>query len=229
MLNTETLAPNTLSFAARPLGELAREIPGSTAVFRQHRLDFCCGGDSTLEAAASAKQLDVQAIERELAALNVQTPPDTARDADALIDLVVTRFHDGHRRDLPELIALATKVERVHASHPDVPAGLATLLRTLLDELQAHMQKEEQILFPMMRRNPSGFLAPPIARMREEHDGHGQMLQRIQDLTHDLRLPTEACNTWRALYAGLDHFTAEFMQHVHTENNILFPQFEGRG
>ncbi|MHB1670348.1 MAG: iron-sulfur cluster repair protein YtfE [Thiomonas sp.] len=229
MSSPDTPATSTSLLATRPLGHLARDLPGATAVFRRHRLDFCCGGETTLEAAARAQQLDIAAIERELLALDVQAPTDTPRAPDALIDLIVSRFHDVHRRELPELIALATKVERVHASHPDVPAGLATLLQNMQGELQAHMQKEEQILFPMMRRNPGGFLAPPIARMREEHDDHGRMLQRVQELTHELRLPAEACNTWRALYAGLDKFIADFMQHVHTENNILFPQFEGRG
>ena len=223
-------ASSSSPFAALPLGQLARDLPGSTAVFRRHRLDFCCGGDTTLEAAAQARQLDLATIERELSELSPQslddTPTDTLHDPDALIDLIVSRFHDVHRRELPELITLAAKVERVHKDHAEVPAGLAALLQEMLDELQEHMQKEEQILFPMMRRNPGAVLTPPIARMRAEHDDHGRMLQRVQDLTRDLRLPAEACNTWRALYAGLDKFTADFMQHVHTENNILFPQFE---
>ncbi|SBP89442.1 iron-sulfur cluster repair protein YtfE [Thiomonas delicata] len=229
MPNPDRQASPSLPLATRPLGHLARDLPGATAVFRRHRLDFCCGGETTLEAAARALQLDIAEIERELLALDVQAPAETPHDPNTLIDLIVSRFHDVHRRELPELITLAAKVERVHQSHPDVPAGLAALLQKMQDELQAHMQKEEQILFPMMRRNPGGFLAPPIARMREEHDDHGLMLRRVQDLTHDLRLPAEACNTWRALYAGLDKFVADFMQHVHTENNILFPQFEGRG
>lgn len=223
---SDTLATLNPPLAARSLGHLARDLPGATAVFRRYRLDFCCGGEATLEAAARVQQLDIAEIERELLALNGQTPTDTPHDPDALIDLIVSRFHDVHRRELPELIALAVKVERVHKDHAEVPTGLTALLQEMLDELQAHMQKEEQILFPMMRRNPGAILTPPISRMRAEHDDHGRMLQRVQDLSHDLRLPAEACNTWRALYAGLDKFTADFMQHVHTENNILFPQFE---
>jgi regulator of cell morphogenesis and NO signaling len=182
----------------------------------------------TLEAASQARHLDLSDIERELSELSPQAQGDTPGDSDAMIDLIASRFHDVHRRELPELITLASKVERVHKDHADVPAGLTALLQSMFDELQGHMQKEEQILFPMMRRNPGGVLTPPIARMRAEHDEHGRMLQRLQDLIHDLRLPSEACNTWRALYAGLDKFTTDFMQHVHTENNILFPQFEER-
>ena len=228
MPTLDTPASSSSPFAASLLGQLARDLPGSTAVFRRHRLDFCCGGNITLEAAARERQLDVAAIERELSALDVQAPSETPSDANALIDLILARYHEVHRRELPELITLATKVERVHKDHADVPAGLAALLQSMLDELLEHMQKEEQILFPMMRRNPGGFLAPPIGRMRTEHEEHGRMIQRVQDLTHDLTLPADACNTWSALYAGVGKFTTDFMQHVHTENNILFPQFEGQ-
>lgn len=220
--------PKPQTYAHRSLGALARDIAGATALFRQHRLDFCCGGEQTLEAAALAQGIDVGLIEAQLAALDQQPPTEaqTADDVAGLIDQIVCRFHDGHRRDLPELIALAAKVEQVHATHPDAPTGLTQLLQAMRDELEGHMQKEEQILFPLMRRNPAGFLAPPIARMRQEHDDHGRMLQAVQRLTHGLQLPSGACATWQALYDGLGRFTDELMQHVHTENNILFPQFE---
>jgi regulator of cell morphogenesis and NO signaling len=223
-----TPQPQPQTYAHRSLGELAREISGATALFRQHRLDFCCGGDQTLEAAARAQGIDVGMIETQLAALDQQSAAgaQTPDDVGSLIEHIVSRFHEGHRRDLPELIALAAKVEQVHAAHPAVPAGLTQLLQTMRDELEAHMHKEEQILFPLMRRNPAGFLAPPIARMRQEHEDHGRMLQDVQQLTAGLRLPPGACATWQALYAGLGRFTDELMQHVHTENNILFPQFE---
>lgn len=221
--------PHTEGYADRTLGALARDIPGATAIFREHHLDFCCGGDQTLDAAAQAKGLDASIITSQLAALDDSITGEMPPDVNGLIDLIVSRFHNGHRRELPELIVLATKVEQVHANHPAVPAGLAQMLQTMLDELESHMQKEEQILFPLMRRNPGGFLAPPISRMRAEHDDHARMLQRLEQVAHDFRAPAEACSTWRALYVGLDHFTAEFMQHVHTENNILFPQFEGGG
>lgn len=217
------------AYAERELGVLARDIPGATTVLREHHLDFCCGGQQTLAEAAQSRGLDIGAIVAKLAALETGAAARVPTDADSLIDHIVTRFHDGHRRDLPEMIGLATKVEQVHAGHPEVPAGLSALLQAMLDELQNHMQKEEQVLFPMMCRNPRRFLAPPIAQMREEHTEHGQMLERMRSIAHDFAPPAQACNTWRALYAGLAHFHAEFMEHVHTENNILFPQFEARG
>jgi len=223
---TTTTARSDTDYAECELGALARDIPGATAVLREHHLDFCCGGRQTLAEAAQSRGLNVGAISAQLAALDTGAPPDAPTDADSLIDHIVTRFHEGHRRELPELIALAAKVEQVHAGHPEVPAGLAALLQAMRDALQTHMQKEEQILFPMMRRHPGGFLAPPTARMREEHAEHGEMLENMRAIAHDFVPPQQACNTWRALYAGLAHFHAEFMEHVHTENYILFPQFE---
>lgn len=213
-------------YAQRQIGQIAVDIPGATAVFRRHRLDYCCGGQMSLEEAARAQSIDLQVIEQELAGLGPQQPADHPTDPQALIDYIISRFHDAHRRDLPELIALSAKVERVHAGHAEVPVGLSVLLQSMLDELNLHMEKEERILFPLMRQNPGGQLAPPIARMREEHEDHGHLLQQLQQLTHDLHLPAEACTTWRALYTGLDRFVTDLMTHINTENQVLFPQFE---
>ncbi len=217
---------NTAGLRSRRLAELASDLPGATAVFRRYRLDFCCGGDATLEEAAQKQGIGTLQIERELRQLDATAPSALSGSPADLIEFIVTRYHDVHRQELPELILLASQVEQRHQDHPDVPAGLAALLKDMLVELQAHMRKEETILFPMMRANPGAFLAPPISRMREEHDAHARLLQHLQKLTHDLVLPAGACSTWRALYAGLHKFTDDFMDHIHTENNVLFPKFE---
>ncbi len=214
------------SMVDRPLGTLARELPGATAVFLRHRLDFCCGGNATLRDAATARGIDAEAVCAELAAL--QSPPGwpLPEQPAELVQAIITRFHDVHRRELPELVRLADKVERVHREHPEVPAGLAEHLRGMQQELLEHMQKEEQILFPMMARSPRMPLRPPIQRMREEHLDHSQALQELQALTHDLQEPADACNTWASLYAGLRKLREDLMEHIHTENNLLFPLFE---
>jgi len=158
-------------------------------VLREHHLDFCCGGQQTLADAARAAGADVAAIAVRLAAIDVGNPRDMPTGTDEIIDQIITRFHDGHRRELPELVAPSAKVEQVHAVHPEVPAGLSALLQAMLDELQSHMQKEEQILFPMMRHYPGGLLVPPISRMRAEHTEHGQMLERMRSVAHDYAPP----------------------------------------
>jgi regulator of cell morphogenesis and NO signaling len=215
----------TQSLATRSLGDIAANLPGATAVLRRYKLDFCCGGSENLEQAARHKGIDPAPIEAELAALS-GAPSTLPESVDDLIDHILERYHAVHRRELPELRRLAERVESVHADNPAAPRGLSEVLARMQGELESHMQKEEQILFPMMRAGGSPMIAHPIAMMRHEHDEAGEDLSAVTALTGDLTLPAEACNTWRALYAGLDKFAEDLTEHVHIENNILFPKFE---
>ncbi|TCD20719.1 iron-sulfur cluster repair protein YtfE [Pseudomonas sp. IC_126] len=216
----------TTALTEQTLGTLACLIPGATRVFRQYKLDFCCGGNTPLRDAAQQRSLDAEAIAGELAAL--QSAPTAEPDwrsepANTLIDHILERFHERHREQFPELIRLASRVEQVHGNKADCPIGLAEHLWTMQQELESHMLKEEQILFPMLRRNiqlPQ--TQGPIAVMRYEHDQHGAALERLAELTHDITPPANACNTWRALYRGLEELRNDLMQHIHLENNILF-------
>ena len=144
----------------------------------------------------------------------------------ALIDHILVCYHEAHRRDLPELILLAEKVARVHAGNPALPQGLAELLRETAGLLKMHMKKEELILFPAMRRAPSALVAQPIRVMREEHDDHGEQIRRLETMTDGFTPPPGACRSWTALYRGLGHFVTELEDHIHLENNVLFPRFE---
>jgi len=218
-----------MTFQDQSLGQLARRIPGATRIFHDYALDFCCGGKQTLRDAALEKGLDagaIDSIEARLQALHDDAAPagqdwNTATPA-VLIDHILTRFHDRHREQLPELIRLARRVEQVHGDRPDCPLGLADHLTDMLGELETHMQKEEQVLFPMLTRGLQAAAGRPIAVMRMEHDDHGVALQRIADLTNDITLPRAACNTWRALYLGLRALREDLMEHIHLENNVLF-------
>ncbi|WP_062065035.1 iron-sulfur cluster repair protein YtfE [Cellvibrio sp. OA-2007] len=212
------------------LGQLARSIPGGTAVFHKYQLDFCCGGKKSLRDALSDRELNPAAIVAELQALQAQ--PSIAQEwvnvPDVeLIEHILTRYHDVHRQQLPELIRLAQRVELVHGGHTECPAGLAQHLETMLQELENHMQKEEQILFPMISRGITGMAIQPIAMMRSEHDDHGAALADIEHLTRGITIPKGACNTWRALYFGLETLKADLMDHIHLENNILFDRIDG--
>jgi regulator of cell morphogenesis and NO signaling len=211
-------------FATSTVAEIAAALPGATAVFHRHKLDFCCGGGAKLADAAAKRGASLAVLETELAALveHGATPP---QETDALIDMIETRYHAVHRRDLPELVRLARRVEKVHADKPDVPRGLGDLLATMEAELEAHMQKEEQVLFPLMRRGGHPLIVHPIGMMRHEHDDHGEHLRALEALTHGGVPPDGACNTWRALYAGTRKLTEDLMEHIHLENNVLFPRF----
>lgn len=210
----------------QPLGTLARDIPGATQIFNEYTLDFCCGGKQTLRDAASAAGIDAVLVAGRLQALSAMAAPGEhdwrAASPGELIAHILVRFHDVHRQQLPELTRLARKVEQVHAGHASCPAGLADQLSAMQQELESHMQKEEQVLFPMLKSASPVSLAAPIRVLRLEHDEHGEALQRIAELTDNLTLPAGACNTWRALYLGLKTFREDLMQHIHLENNLLF-------
>jgi regulator of cell morphogenesis and NO signaling len=155
--------------------------------------------------------------------MNAQVPIDVGNMApDALIDYIVSRFHAGHREQLPELVRLARRVEHVHAGHPRCPEGLADELEAHLQELESHMLKEEQVLFPMLARGLFGPAGGPISVMMFEHDQHFDAVERLHRLTHDLIIPEGACNTWRSLYEGLAQYAQELTQHIHIENDVLF-------
>ncbi len=185
-------------YAARSLGEIATSLPGATAVFRRHKLDFCCGGGARLGDAVAPERLS--GIEAELDALG--TPAAAApQDSAALIAHILERYHAVHRREVPELIRLARRVETVHRGHPAAPHGLSELLARAQYEMEAHMQKEEQALFPMILSGHPN-LAMPIEIMRDDHDDHGALLRQIEAVTQGHTPPEDACNSWRALYGA---------------------------
>jgi regulator of cell morphogenesis and NO signaling len=224
----DTCARLSERFADRTLAEIASTLPGATAVFRAHKLDFCCGGGVTLAAAAAEKRLPLERVAAELAALAPGGADEVETEPAILIDHILARFHEVHRRELPELLRLARRVEAVHAGHPQLPAGLGDLLEEIAEELIGHMLKEEEVLFPLMRRGGHPMIAHPIAAMQFEHIGHGERLRRLEELTRDGVPPQDACATWRALYAGIRKLVDDVMQHIHLENNVLFPQFIAR-
>lgn len=146
----------------------------------------------------------------------------------ALIDHILTRFHEVHRRQLPELIRQAARVEAVHAEHGAAPRGLAALLTSMHTELLQHMEKEESILFPMLKRGGTHFVVHPIGVMRTEHEAHAARLQHVMALTRNATPPADACTTWRQLCADVRQFANDLQQHIRLENEVLFPQFEVR-
>jgi len=156
-------------------------------------------------------------INEHLQAVEKQWHNATSQD---LVEHIYLRFHQRHREQLPELKQLAMRVEEVHGDHAEAPNGLAEHLNNMLQELESHMMKEEQILFPMLSRGvyPSG----PISVMEEEHVQHEAELERINELTNNLTLPEGACGTWTALYSGLKELQDDLYEHIHLENNVLF-------
>jgi regulator of cell morphogenesis and NO signaling len=214
-----------MSFADKQLSELAINIPMATELFRRHRLDFCCGGKQTLREACEKRNINVLEFEKLLDSLISKESEGTKNlPLSEMTEFIVKRYHEDLRKRIPELITLAEKVERVHTDHPACPRGLNELLTNMLNELESHMFKEENILFPMIRAGQGPRAIMPVQVMNQEHDAHGRQLDEVHRLTSDFNPPEGACGTWRALYAGLEKLEEELMDHIHLENNILFPR-----
>lgn len=213
-----------MQFADQSLSELAIAIPMATVLFRKNRLDFCCGGMQTLREACQNGKLNLESIVEELTKL--KSAPGQSFDKMPLSEMtsyIVKRYHDDLRRRLPELLALSHKVEQVHAGHEDCPDGLHALLTEMHNELQMHMMKEENVLFPMIAQGRGSMAFMPIKVMNAEHEGHGRQLDDLRRLTNNFKAPEGACGTWRALFAGAEKLEEELMEHIHLENNVLFP------
>ena len=214
-----------MGYADRTVAEIATSLPGATAVFRAPRIDYCCGGARPLGEAAAERLVPIEQIEAELARLTPDAAATVPDSTNALIEHILARYHETHRSELPELLRLAARVEERHVGHAQVPAGLHAALQELAGALDEHMAKEEQILFPRMLHGGHPMINAPISVMRGEHDEHGERLARIEALTQGLQLPDDACPTWRALYSGLRKLIDDVHEHVHLENNVLFPRF----
>lgn len=211
----------------RTVGDIAATLPGATGVFRKFKIDFCCNGDLTLDGAAQRRDADPDELIKALEALDHADPAaaPAAMESDELIDHIQVRYHDAHRRALPELIALSRKVEAVHREHPKVPAGLSDALRQMHNDLEEHMAREEETLFPAMLQQSADKLDIAIDELRHEHDGQGTQLRLLESLTDDFTLPEGACRSWQALYVGTAQLAEDLMEHIHLENNVLFPRF----
>ena len=208
------------------VGDIAGTLPGAAEVFRQNGISFCCGGKLSLAEAAAKQGVAVDALLQELNALEAAARRDAPTETLPLIDHILTRYHDTHRTEMDWLIPLAQKVETVHGDHEEAPLGLTEALLDLRDELDSHMAKEEQVLFPMMRQGGHPAIQHPIAAMRHDHDTAAGLLRRVEHVTHGLTLPEGACRSWTALYTGLEKFTDDLVAHMHLENEVLFARFD---
>ncbi|MBX3485862.1 hemerythrin domain-containing protein [Phenylobacterium sp.] len=160
----------------------------------------------------------------------LMTPDPDARprpDIAGLIELIQVRYHDTHRREFPEAIRLARKVEAVHAADPGCPKGLADLLALMLDDLESHQRREEQVLFPMLAAGGGPMVRFPIARMMAEHVDVDGQLASLRAITHDFAEPEAACDAWRELMRLCRKLDADLREHMRLENEQLFAAFLG--
>lgn len=214
------------------VGQLAAENPLATKVFGRYGIDFCCGGGKPLRDVCRDLGLDAETILREVGLESTGSITSGERwDHAPLNDLILHILAAYHRpldAELPRLAALARKVLDVHREkQPEQLTELVSVFTGLKVDLEEHMAKEEQILFPMIRRGEGMLADGPIAMMAEEHEAAGAALGRLRELTDGYQVPEAACNSWRALWHGLASLEEALHQHIHLENNILFPRALG--
>jgi len=142
-----------------------------------------------------------------------------------LIEHILDRYHETHRREFPEAIALARKVEAVHAEAPERPSGLADHLSLMLDDLEGHQRREEKVLFPMLLAGGGPMARFPIGRMMAEHRDVDEQLARLRALTRDFTSPSGACATWQALARLCAKLDADLREHMRIENEEVFAPF----
>jgi regulator of cell morphogenesis and NO signaling len=209
------------------LSDLAVAHPAASRVFHRHRLDFCCHGRVSLREACKRAGLDAVSVLAELRQAVTAAEPEQRFDElpmAEVVDHLLKHYHADHREDVPRLAAMARRVEDVHAERMDRPVGLADHLDRMQASLEEHMQKEEMVLFPMLHAGRGRHAGMPIAIMEDEHRDHGENLAELRRLANDYVPPADACSTWQALYLGLHELERKLMEHIHLENNVLFPR-----
>jgi len=234
MKNIQSTYSHTIKVA-----DFVIDNPLTARVFHQNGIDFCCGGQISIGEACLKKGLDtdnilsqIEAMERSLAEFKVL---DSTRPTE-VIDYILKRYHDVLKEEIPTLVFLMDKVSRVHCDQHPYLITLKELLMELISDLEPHMQKEEVILFPLIKyldsssKNnplPGGThctaVQNPIHQMEVEHKEVGNLLKKIHSITDGYTLPDDACNSFRALYAALEKMETDLHLHIHLENNVLHP------
>ncbi len=234
------ISSNRLDFG-KPVGELVAQRPARARVFEELGIDYCCGGKRPLEEVCEEKGLDVARVADRLERAEAPASDEVdwkGRSMSELADHIERTHHVYLKAELPRLGALVAKVAGRHGpNHPELSL-LGRVFEGVRAELEAHLMKEEMILFPAIRRLEAGpdeaafsgeGLAAPIRVMEQEHDNAGEALARMRELTDDYTVPADACNSYRAMLHDLQRFEEDMHVHVHKENNILFPRAQQTG
>ena len=225
--------------AEKTVGRWVTENPGAARIFEKAGIDYCCGGQRSLSEACSQAGVPLEQVQAWLEQTSAVPGERDWRAASQgeLAEHIVSKHHAYVRQELPRLDALLAKVIGVHGkNHPEL-AEIRRVWAEIDQEMTMHMMKEENILFPYIveleqaaqGRGPQpvcmfGTVQNPVRMMMAEHDSAGASLRAIRELSGGYTLPAEACTSYRVLYEALAAFEADLHQHIHLENNILFPR-----
>lgn len=217
------------------VGEIVRSAPARSRIFEKLGIDYCCGGKKSLAAACQAKGLDPATIVTMLAAMDDATgsplPDADGMTLSGLCDHIQSVHHGYLHQELPRLDFMTRKVTAVHGEHEPRLLEIRKLFQVFLEKIAAHTRQEDEEIFPAIRQleqaSPAesrAALAELLKKLEEEHDSTGAALEKFKELTDGYTPPDWACNTFRALYDGLAELEGETHQHIHKENNVLFPK-----
>jgi regulator of cell morphogenesis and NO signaling len=222
--------------------EVALELPQSTRLFEKFKIDYCCGGDQPLAAACASAGVDVQNILALIEQVKQAPAGNGTVDlqkatANELIGYILDKHHVFTKEEMARLGPLADKVVGAHGANHSELLALRDLMRQLFEDLRPHMFKEEQILFPFIialenarEQNrpapfaPFGTVNNPVRMMLAEHDTAGDLLREMRKVSSDYALPADACISFKTFYEALEAFEQDLHQHIHLENNLLFPK-----
>lgn len=222
------------------IGELVAQNYKTASVFKKFKIDFCCNGNRTIAEACERKNLDANVLINELINTEVhheQNIDFNAWELDLLADYIEKTHHRYVVAKIDEIKPYLNKVARVHGEHNPELKEIELLFNQSADELTQHLMKEENILFPFIRAMVNnkieqkpllvphfGTVENPIAMMKHEHQNEGERFEKIAELSDNYNPPAHACNTYRVTFSLLKEFEDNLHQHIHLENNILFPK-----
>ena len=228
----------TLQLAETVVGKIVARHPNVARVFEKHQIDYCCRGGTTLIEACKIQGVNVDQIAAEIE--QVQNSGESSDETNwneapltELADHIVDTHHAFLTTELPRVSGLTEKVFNAHGEKRPELAKVKETFKLMREELESHMAKEENILFPAIRTLdsqagpqafPFGSVANPIGMMEHEHDDTGNALRRLRALTGDFVPPQDACPTYRVMLESLENLEQDLHLHIHKENNILFPR-----
>ena len=227
------------NFTTRTIRDIAVEMPQTTRVFESFKIDYCCGGRKMFFDACRNAGADPEKVLAGLEnMLNVAAKEIVPSDSlTMLVDHILDKHHTFTHDEIRNLPPLMEKVARVHGEHHPELVEIRELLTSLANDLSMHMYKEEQVLFPYikdldtsvtrgtsMMYPPFGTVQHPIRMMMSEHDTAGDILKEMRRLSNDYTIPEGACPSYAGLYTRLEALEHDLHEHIHLENNVLFPR-----
>lgn len=226
------------NFEQQSLSRIALEHHEVISVLEKYSLDFCCRGKKTLSEACAEKNINLSNVLGEMQRATKSSKPIlpfTEMNAEQLISYILIHHHFYVKSTMPVIISHLEKLVTKHGDRYPAMERVLQLFTVVKDELEPHMQKEESILFPRIKEiaalslqdkdinYPPAYINAPIEVMETEHDNAGQLLFEIRHITNNYTAPEDACTTHRVCLEELKAFETDLHQHVHLENNILFP------